>query len=193
MTPQIMVLGIVAERSGTVSDIQRRLSDLFCSADFAPNSAHGSLPTLAEKGYVRLVEKGAEATGDRYEITKPGIKHLRDWVRSAPPRPAMREPIHGKVEFATLDELAEVIIMVRAEVRSCQLASDEAHERMLSEQRSRVAARGKHKGWQQELDDELSSAHQEDVTLMWDEIAERRRKLGDKLEAIHKRFKSRAG
>lgn len=193
MTPQLVVLGIVAERAGTVSDIQRRLSDLFCSADFAPNSAHGRLPTLAEKGYVRLVEKGVEQAGDLYEITKLGIEHLREWVLSQPPRPAMREPIHGKVEFATLDELAEVIIIVRAEVRSCQLASDEAHERMLSEQRSRVAARGKRKGWQQELDDELSTAHLEDVTLMWDEIADRRRKLADKLEAIHKRFKSRAG
>lgn len=193
MTPQMMVLGIVAERAGTVSDIQRRLSDLFCSADFAPNSAHGSLPRLATKGYVRLVEKGAEPAGDLYEITKPGIEHLREWVLSQPPHPAMREPIHGKVEFATLDELAEVIIIVRAEVRSCQFASDEAHERMLSEQRSRVAARGKRKGWQQELDDELSTAHLEDVTLMWDEIADRRRKLADKLEAIHKRFKSRAG
>lgn len=193
MTPQIMVLGIVAERSGTVADIQRRLSDLFCSADFASNSAHGSLPRLAKKGYVRLVEKGAEPTGDRYEITKPGVEHLRDWVRRSPPRPAMREPIHGKVEFATLDELAEVIIMVRAEVLACQLASDEAHERMLSEQRSRVAARGQHRGWQQELDDELSAAHQEDVTLTWDETAERRRKLGEKLEGIHKRFKSQAG
>jgi DNA-binding PadR family transcriptional regulator len=193
MTPQMMVLGIVAERSGTVSDIQRRLSDLFCSADFAPNSAHGSLPRLATKGYVRLVEKGAEPTGDLYEITKGGIQHLRDWVRSQPPHPAMREPIHGKVEFATLDELAEVIIMARAEVRSCQLTGDEAHERMLSEQRSRVIVRGQQKGWQQELDDELSAAHLEDVTLAWDEVADRRRRLADRLEAIHKRFKSRLG
>jgi DNA-binding PadR family transcriptional regulator len=194
MTPQMMVLGVVAERSGTVSDVQRRLSDLFSSADFPKNSAHGGLPSLADKGYVRLVEQGADGpTGDLYEITKAGGKHLREWVRSSPPHPAMREPILAKVEFATLDELAEVIIMVRADVRACQLASDEAHERMLAEQRSRVVARGERKGWAQELDDELSAVHLADVTLMWDDIAERRRKLGDRLEAIHKRFKSRAG
>lgn len=186
MTPQMMVLGIVAEAPGSVADVQRRLSDLFCSADFPSNSAHGSLPVLAGKGYVRLV-KGTEQTGD-YEITKAGIERLRDWVRSSPPRPAMREAIHGKVEFATLDELAEVIVMVRVEVRACQLTSDEAHARMLSEQRSRVAARGERKGWQQELDDELSAAHLADVTLMWSDIATRRRKLADRLAAIHRHF-----
>jgi DNA-binding PadR family transcriptional regulator len=194
MTPQMMVLGIVAERSGTVSDVQRRLSDLFSSADFPKNSAHGNLPTLAEKGHVRLVEEGADGwASDFYEITKAGVEHLREWVRSSLPHPAMREPIHAKVEFATLDELAEVIIMVRADVRTCRLTSDEAHERMLSEQRGRVAVRGERKGWALELDDELSAAHLADVTLMWDDIAERRRKLGDRLEAIHKRFKSGAG
>ncbi|HXB66576.1 MAG TPA: hypothetical protein VNV42_17085 [Solirubrobacteraceae bacterium] len=192
MTPQMMVLGVVAERPGTVSDIQRRLSDLFSSADFPPNSAHGNLPALRKKGYVRTVG-GAEPTSDVYQITNAGVEHLRDWVRSPPPHPAMREPIHGKVEFATLDELAEVIIMVRADVRACQLASDEAHTRMLSEQRSRVVARRSCHGWAQELDDELSAAHMADVTLMWNDIAERRRKLAIRLEEIHKRFKSRAG
>ncbi len=195
MTPQIMVLGLVAERSGTVSDVQRRLSDLFSSADFPSNAAHTGLPALAKKGHVRLLEEGSDP--DRadafYEVTTPGLEHLRDWVRSSPPRPAMREPIHGKVEFATLDELAEVIIMVRAEVRTCQFVSDDVHARMLAEQRSRIAARGKRKGWQEELDDELSDAHLSDVTLAWDDFAERRRKLGNRLEDIHRRFKSRAG
>lgn len=192
MTPQLIVLGIVAERSGTVSDIQRRLSDLFCSADCSPNSAHGSLPTLATKGHVRLVEKGAEPSADLYEITKAGIAHLREWVLSQPPRPAMRDAVHGKVEFATLDELAELILVIRAEVLACQAASDEAHKRMLAEQRNRIAARGKRTGWAQELDDELSDEHLRDVLLMWDDTATRRRKLADRLEDIHKRYKAKA-
>lgn len=192
MTPQLMVLGIVAERSGSVSDIQRRLADLFCSADCPPNSAHGSLPTLAEKGHVRLVRKGAEPPGDVYAITKAGIAHLREWVLSAPPRPAIREAVHGKVEFATLDELAELIVIVRTEVRACQAASDEARERMLAEQQNRIAARGKRAGWAQELDDDLSAEHVRDVVLMWDDTATRRRQLADRLEEIHKRYKAKA-
>lgn len=192
MTPQLMVLGMVAERSGTVSDIQRRLSDLFCSADCSPGTAHGSLPTLAEKGHVRLVRKGVEPPGDLYEVTKAGIQHLREWVLSAPSRPAIRDAIHGRVEFATLDELAELILIVRTEVRACQAASDEAHERMLAEQRSRIAARGERTGWPQELDDDLSAEHLRDVVLMWDDTAARRRQLADGLEAIHKKYRSKA-
>jgi DNA-binding PadR family transcriptional regulator len=192
MTPQLMVLGIVAERAGTVSDIQRRLSDLFCSADCAPNSAHGSLPTLAEKGHVRLVQKGEETSGDVYEITKAGIAYLREWVLGAPPRPAAREAVHGKVEFATLDELAELILIIRTEVQACQAASDEAHTRMLAEQRNRIAEREKPAGWPQELDDELSAEHLRDVVLMWDDIAARRRKLAAALADIHKKYKAKA-
>jgi DNA-binding PadR family transcriptional regulator len=193
MTPQLMVLGIVAERSGAVADIQRRLSDLFCSADCSPNSAHGSLPALAAKGRVRLVQKGAEPSGDLYEITTAGIEHLREWVLGSPPRPAMREAIHGKVEFTTLAELAELIVIVRTEVVACQAASDEAHKRMLAEQRNRIAARGKSTGWSHELDDELSSEHLRDVVLMWDDIATRRRRLADRLEDIHKRYEAKVG
>lgn len=192
MTPELMVLGIVAERSGKVADIQRRLSDLFCSTDCSPNTAHGSLPRLADKGLVRLVEEGAEPSADVYEITKAGIARLREWVLSQPPRPAMREAIHGKVEFATLDELAELILIIRTEVLACQAASDEAHKRMLAEQRNRIAARGKRSGWAQELDDELSAEHVRDVLLAWDDVAVRRRKLADRLEDIHKRYKAKA-
>lgn len=193
MTPQLIVLGTVAERRGTVSDIQRRLSDLFCSADCPPNSAHGNLPTLAARGYVRLVHKGAEPPGDLYEITRAGVAYLREWVLSAPPRPAVRDAVHGKVEFATLDELAELIVIVRTEVRACQAASDQARERMLAEQQNRIAARGKRSGWAQELDDELSAEHVRDVVLTWDDTAARRRQLADRLEEIHHKYKEKAG
>jgi hypothetical protein len=207
MTPQMMVLGLVAEEAGTVADVQRRLSGIFRSAAFPPNSAHSSLPTLVKKGYVRLIDHSGESSGDPYEVrlvgegsddyrvyevTRAGLKHIREWVRSSPPPPAMREAIHGKIEFATLDELAEVMVMVRAEARECQLVSDEAHERMLSEQRNRVVRRKERRGWAETLDDELSDAHLADITLMWDDIAARRRKLGERLEEIHKRA-SRVG
>jgi DNA-binding PadR family transcriptional regulator len=192
MTPQMVVLGVVAEEAGTVADIQRRLSDLFCSADFPKNSAHGNLPTLARRGEVRLIGKGAEESGDRYEVTADGLERLRKWVIRRPPTPAFREPIHGKVEFATLDELAEVVIIVRAEAKACQVTSDEAHKRMLTEQRRRITMRREPRGWAEELDDELSAAHLQDVTLMWDDMATRRRKLGDRLEQIYKRFAAKA-
>jgi len=189
MTPQMMVLGLTAEEPGTVADIQRRLTDLFPSADFPKNAAHTNLPTLAEKGWVHLVKEGTEFSQNRYEGTAAGIRRLREWVMSRPPIPAMREAVHGKIEFATLEELAQLVILVRAEAKACQVTSDDAHERMLTEQRRRIKARPK--GWAEELDAQLSSAHLSDVTLMWDDLAARRRKLGDRLEQIHQRFASR--
>jgi hypothetical protein len=190
MTPQMMVLGLACEESGTVADIQRRLTDLFPSADFSKNAAHMNLPYLARKGFVCLVEEGFESSQNLYEGTISGVSHLRDWVTSRPPVPAMRETVHGRVEFATLEELAQLIILVRAEAKACQVTSDDAHERMLTEQRRRIKSRPK--GWAEELDAELSSAHLEDVMLMWDDVANRRRKLGDRVERIYKRFADRA-
>jgi hypothetical protein len=104
----------------------------------------------------------------------------------------MRDAVHGKVEFATLDELAEVIVGLRAEVIAFQAVSDEAHARMLAEQRNRIAACGRGGGWPQELDEDLSSEHIRDVVLMWDDFAARRRKLANRLEDIHKRYKAKA-
>jgi DNA-binding PadR family transcriptional regulator len=190
MTPQMMVLGLACEEAGTVADIQRRLADLFVSADFPKNAAHTNLPALAAKGYVRLVEEGEEPSQNRYEGTENGIRRLRDWVVSRPPVPAMRETIHGKVEFATLDELAELIILVRAEAKACQITSDHAHERMLTEQRRRI--RMQPKGWAEQLDAELSTAHLIDVKMGWDDVAARRRKLADRLERIYRHFAGQA-
>jgi len=182
MTPQMMVLGLACEEAGTVADIQRRLSDLFAAAAFPKNAAHTNLPQLAAKGHVRLLD---ERTG-RYEGTRAGIERLREWVRSRPPVPAMRETIHGKIEFATLDELLELLILVRAEAKAFQIASDDAHERMLVEQRRRLRARPK--GWGEQLDAELTVVHLTDVKLMWDDMAVRRRKLAERLEQIHRRY-----
>lgn len=191
MTAKMMILGLACEECGTVAEIQRRLSDLFPSADFPKNAAHTSLQQLAKEDFVRLVEEGANKSQDVYEGTIVGIRHLRAWVTSGPPVPAMREAVHGRVEFATLDELAELIIIVRAEAKACQLTSDDAHERMLTEQRRRIAARPK-RGWAEELDAQLSSAHLEDALLMWDDAAVRRRKLGNRLDEIHKHFAASA-
>lgn len=180
MTPQMMVLGLACEEAGTVADIQRRLSDLFRAAAFAKNAAHTNLPQLASKGHVRLVD-GREGT---YEATAAGIERLREWVRSSPPGPAARETIHGKIEFATIDELVELLIVVRAEAKEFQLASDDVQRQMLVEQHKRLAAPPKTR--QEKLDTELTAAHLTDVKMMWDDMAARRRTLAQRLEQIHR-------
>jgi hypothetical protein len=187
-----MVLAVTAEQGGTVADIQSRLADLFLSADFPKTSAHSALPALAEKGFVRLVEIGEHDSQNCYEVADMGMARLRRWVTDEAPIPEMRDAIHGKLEFATLDDLVDLVIQLRTQVKVCQVTSDEAHRRMLTEQRRRVSMRRRPKGWEQELDSELSTAHVEDVKLAWEDIAERRRKLADKVERMHQKYASRA-
>jgi DNA-binding PadR family transcriptional regulator len=83
-TPQMMVLGLVIQRRDTVSGVARRLSDQFAVARFPLASAYDNLPSLADKGYVRLVERGppGESTLDRYEATSEGVEYFRAWLRS---------------------------------------------------------------------------------------------------------------
>jgi DNA-binding PadR family transcriptional regulator len=185
-----MVLGLIAEEPGTVADIQRRLIDMFPSADFAKNAAHTNLPTLADKGYVRLVRKGAEDSQNFYKVTEDGIDYLRKWVHGIPPPPAMRDPLHAKVEFATLEDLARLVREVRAIETAYRVAHDDAHQRLLSQQRLRMRLGAE--DWRADLDRVLSEYHLEDEMGIWGDYADRRTALGDKLEGALRRFARKA-
>jgi hypothetical protein len=179
MTPQMMVLGLVAVQSGSVADTQRRLIDLFPGTDFAKNSAHTNLPTLARQGHVRLIEAGSELSQNRYEATDLGIAHLHEWIASSPPLPALRDPIHGRIEFAGLDGIAnlEDLESLLLEVR--------AQEILLAEQR--LMARSSLKTWQERLRADLRLLRLKDVKLSWADQEHRRKTFGDELEEIIRR------
>lgn len=185
MTPMTMVLGVVCEEPGTTAEIQSRLTDLFVSAGFSANAAHTSLPALAQRGHLRVVHDEPE---DQYESTPAGVEHLREWVRSKPPL-ALRESVQGRVEFATLDELADVIIAVWAEAKEAQITADECQLRMLHVQRRRtLLRRGKGKSPADDLNAELSAIRTADARLMWEDLANRRRKLAIRLEELQSRY-----
>ncbi len=191
MTPQMMVLGLVAVQAGSVADTQRRLIDLFPGTDFAKNSAHTNLPTLARQGHVRLIEAGSELSQNRYEATDRGIAHLHEWIASSPPLPALRDPIHGRIEFAGLDgianleDLESLLLEVRAQEKGCLAISDDAHERLLAEQR--LMARSSLKTWQERLRADLRLLRLKDVKLSWADQEHRRKTFGDELEEIIRR------
>lgn len=190
MTPQMMVLGAIASGPGTVMQVQKRLADLWPAADFSRNAAHTNLPLLEERGYVRVVEKGEEPPQNRYAIAEEGWAHLRDWVSRWPPDPANREAIHGKAQFATLEDLPEILRMVRAQQERCQAESDKAQGKLLSEQR--LQSKLPPRGWAEELGAELRMANLRDLTLYWGDIAARRRAYGDEVEEIYEQFSARA-
>lgn len=191
LTPQMMLLGVVGEQSGTVADIQRRLIDMFPSAGVSRNAAHTSLPDMAEHGYVRLVRKGAEDSQNFYEVTDAGMGRLREWVEKPLPPPAIREAVHGKCEFGGLEDLSALLSRVRAEEKQCQAESDAAQGRIVSEQRTRRKLPATH--WRAELAMALTMIHLRDVAITLNDRANRRLQLGNELEALIKRFAGRTG
>ncbi len=187
----MMLLGVIGAQSGTVADIQRRLVDMFPSADLSRNAAHTTLPSMAEHGYVCLVREGAEDSQNFYEITEVGIRFLREWVEKPLPPPAIREAVHGKCEFGGLEDLSALLRRVRAEERRCKAQSDDAHERITSAQRTRRKLPAT--DWRAEVAMDLTMIHLRDVAITLNDRANRRLQLGNELEALIKRFAGRIG
>lgn len=190
MTPQLMVLGLVAEEPGSVADIQRRLDDLFPASGVHKNSAHTNLPELAEKGHVRLVREGPTKSKNEYAPAEEGLRFLRNWVASRLPEPAQRDNVHGKLQFAEHEDLPAIIRMLAAEEEACQAIADKARAAMLGFQRTQAKAPAQH--WREELSAILTAIRLADVALMWDDVAARRRVLRNKLEKIEQRFAQEA-
>lgn len=186
----MMVLGVIAAEAGSVADIQRRLIDTFPSADFSRNTAHTSLPSLADRGYVRLVREGAEDSQNFYEATDVGVRYLGKWVERPLPAPAIREAVHGKCEFADQKDLAALLHNVRTEEKRCRAESDDAQQRMLAAQRARRKLPATH--WRAELDMTLTMVHLRDVAVTLSDRANRRLQLGNELEELIARFAGRA-
>jgi hypothetical protein len=190
MTPQMMLLGVIVTEAGTVADIQRRLIDMFPAAGFTRNVAHTSLPVLAAHGHVRLVREGAEDSQDFYEATSAGIGCLEQWVERPLPPPAVREAVHGKCEFAGLEDLAALLRDVRAEEKRCKAESEDAHQRLLAAQRTRRKLPAPQRRAQ--LGMALTMIHLRDVAITLNDRANRRLQLGNELEALIEHFAGKA-
>jgi DNA-binding PadR family transcriptional regulator len=189
MTPRMMVLAATVAGTGTTAEIQKRLVEVWPSADFDRNAAHTNLPLLAEAGLVDL-EVGARPTENRYAINETGWAHIRKWVARWPPDPALREPIHAKAKLARIEELPLLIAMDTAQANRCSTASDQAqgklvtHERLLEKVPPRTL--------DEQFDAEMRGAQFEDEALAWGDIAARRAKHATRLQKIYDRFSEEA-
>ncbi len=190
MTPQMMVLGTLAAKPGTATEVQKRLAELWPTADFPKNAAHTNLPRLAELGYALLLEPGEIPSQNYYEIAEAGTVYLHKWVRSRPSDPANRDPILAKAQFATLADLPEIVSMARDYQARYQEVSDDAQMRLLSDER--LLAKRPPTNWQEEVQAELKKAALEAITGSWGDLADRRQAYADTIDAIHKKFSARA-
>jgi DNA-binding PadR family transcriptional regulator len=177
----MMVLGLVVQQQDTVAGVARRLSDRFAVAGFPKGSAYDNLPSLADKGFVRVVAKGPsdEPTRDRYEATPEGIQYFRAWLRRTELPPIIRDALQCKLEFTGPADLAALIRTVREQEESYMVAYDVARARVLREQRVRRA-----KGGPADKHTRLRSIQNRDEATLWGLMAKRLEDLGDELERL---------
>jgi hypothetical protein len=181
LTPRMMVLGLVVQQDDTVAGLGRRLADQFASARFPRNAAHKNLPSLAEKGLVRLVEKGpaGRSSLDRYEATPEGVGMFCGWLRHTELPPVIRDALQCKMEFLERDDLSALIQIVREEEQAYTSACDIAHSRVLREQRSRRA-----KPEQVDWRVRLRGIQTKDEANLWGLMSQRLERLRGELEAL---------
>lgn len=180
-SPELLILGLVIQRSDTTAGIARRLTDQFASARFSNTTAYGRLPALAEKGYVRLVEVGPpdEPTRDRYEATRKGVAYFRKWLRNTELPPILRDALQCKLELLQREDLLDLIRLVREEEAAYTTAYDIARARVLREQRSR---RVKSKPVIYEA--RLTCIRNRDEAALWGMMSKRLERLGEELEEL---------
>jgi DNA-binding PadR family transcriptional regulator len=124
------VLGLLVQRSDTIAGVAFRLNETFPRARWSPGAAHSNMPHLAKQGLLRIVEKAAESTLDRYEVTPEGVAEFRSWVgRSSPLAPALRDGLQARLEFVELEELGGLLETVQGAERDCRAEYAAAHGR----------------------------------------------------------------
>ncbi len=177
----MMVLGLVIQQADTVAGVARRLTDDFNVARFPASSAYDNMPSLADKGFVRLVSKGppAEPTKDRYEATTDGVEHFRAWLRSTELPPMIRDALQCKLEFAGREDLTALLRLVHEQEEVYTAAFDIARARVLREQRAR---RAKNKPVDSRA--RLRTIQHKDEARLWGMMSKRLERLGDELENL---------
>jgi hypothetical protein len=115
------VLGLVVERPNqTVAYYATELAERFPHARFGKPTAYTALRQMA-KGKdprVRLTRSGpgAERALDLYEPVPLGLEAFRSWMFRPPIAiPAVRHAIYGRIELARLEDLPQLISIVREE------------------------------------------------------------------------------
>jgi DNA-binding PadR family transcriptional regulator len=179
LTPRMMVLGLVVQQPDSVAGVARRLADQFASARFPKTSAHNNLPSLAAKGYVRILETGDRSSLDRYEATAEGVGLFREWLHHTELPPAIRDALQCKLEFLEREDLAALIQLVGEEEQAYTAAFDIAHTRVRREQRSRLA-RGRPVDWRVRL----RGVQNKDEAMLWSLMSKRLEHLREELEEL---------
>jgi DNA-binding PadR family transcriptional regulator len=132
------VLGLVIKQPDHRFSLERRLQELFRSAQLSTTTAYGAIDWLEEEGYVRPAANGGPRSADSarkgiYEATPAGVEHFRDWLRGPCSAPVLREELHARIALCEPRDLPHLIDVVYVEEQACIGELDRIRERKVSE------------------------------------------------------------
>ncbi len=165
------ILGLLIQQSDTASGIALRITEEFPSTRWSKSIAHNSLPSLAKQGFVRLAEKGAKDSLDRYEVTREGVEEFRGWLReSVAVPPALRDVLHAKLALVGDEDLPWVVEAIKEQEKLCLRQAEKAQVRLNEARREGL------------LDSRARSAMMTDEVRLWRQAAGRLQRLREDLE-----------
>lgn len=115
------LLGLVIERPNqTVAWYAQALAERFPRAAFSRSTAYNRLPPMAEGKEPRLRcthEAGkADRSMSRYEAIPPGLEAFGWWMFRPPTAvPVVRQALFGRIELTRLEDLPQLVRVVREE------------------------------------------------------------------------------
>jgi hypothetical protein len=173
------ILGLVIQEADTAAGVGARLVERFPRARWSRSVAHNDLPSLARQGLVRVVQRGARPSLDRYEATPAGVEQFRGWLRASSMAPPMlRDALSAKLAFSQREDLPRLLEAIREEERIC-IAEFEAAQMRLGAAR-RLGQLGPANG--SDWAGRVQNAVMTDEAMMWGQRAKRLQCLRQELE-----------
>ena len=193
LSASLAVLGLLIEEPDTPSRVGQRLAERFRSAQFAPSTAHMTLPRLESQGLVRLLpdpqHEEEESKRQRYEATDKGVERFRRWLRTAPDAlPTMREALHARIDLARPEDLDRVIEIVTREQQACEREYASAHGRLAEARQMNRGRDTTTANWPSLVREVVMI----DEAMMWGSRATRLGRLRDCLDDLRTRVQSEA-
>jgi DNA-binding PadR family transcriptional regulator len=165
------ILGLLIQQPNTPSGVARRITEEFPRTQWSRSIAHNTLPSLAKQGFVRLIEKGAKDSLDRYEVTREGVAEFRGWLReSVAVPPALRDVLHAKLALVGDEDLPWLVESIKDQERSCMQQAERAQSRLNEARRDGL------------LGSRARSAMMSDEVVLWSQAAGRLQRLREDLE-----------
>jgi DNA-binding PadR family transcriptional regulator len=165
------ILGLLIQQPDHAAGVALRIAKEFPSASWSRSVAHNDLPSLAKQGLVRLVEKGAKKSLDRYEATTEGVEGFREWLReSLAVPPALRDALHIKLALADDEDLPCLVDAIKDQQEACARRGEAAQMRLNQARREGL------------LESRARSAMMTDEVLLWSQAVTRLKRLREDLE-----------